>query len=272
MRQKKVDFGLYIGEIIQLYYDMPSDAEPPLEIITLQIDKDEKYSFDFVNLLNTNDFNQNKLKNFCKIRLQEKEKKKPIDLEVAQLASEEGKALLKTLLQTHYVSNGYTQENTDYIIDHVEISVRRKESGCIISEPVNNYNSEKPNYHQIEKRISRGRLYYSINGEGKYNKGKCALEVVKLYISDHPSATWSQLVSTFNTWVYNYITLKEEVEEREQKSNDRSKTRRWFKDEPLHSSDGQIFYVTTQVGTGCPTNFEDIVKLAGELNYKIEEL
>lgn len=129
-----------------------------------------------------------------------------------------------------------------------------------------------PNYHQIEKRISRGRQYYSVNGKGKYNKGKCALEVVKLYISDHPSATWSQLVSTFNTRVYNYISLKEEVEEREQKSNDRSNTRRWFKDNPLHRSDGQIFYVTTQVGTGCPTNFEDIVKLAGELNYKIEEL
>ena len=30
MRQKKVDFGLYIGEVIQLYYDVPTDAELPL--------------------------------------------------------------------------------------------------------------------------------------------------------------------------------------------------------------------------------------------------
>lgn len=222
MRQKKVDFGLYIGEIIQLYYDVPSDAEPPLEIITLQIDKDEKYGSEFVNLLNVNDFNQERLKDFCRKRLQEKEKEQQIDDEIRQLASESGRAIIKTLLQSHYASKGYTQEETYHIIDQVEI---------IVSHKARNFQNKVPQYcdnkadtiYRIERKTSRGRQYYTINGKGKYNKGGCALEVVKLYVQDNPSATWNLLDKTFNTRVNNYISLKEEVEEREQKSNDRSK-------------------------------------------------
>ena len=157
------------------------------------------------------------------------------------------------------------------ILDNVEIIVNHKGIACQISAPTCCENGAEPT-NRHEKKTSRGRQYYSINGKGKFNKGGCALEVIKLYVQSHPSATWNQLDSTFNTRVYNYIALKEEVEEREEKSNDRSKNRRWFKDYPLQSSDGKTFYVTTQVGSGCPTNFEDIVKLAGELNYRIEEL
>lgn len=271
MRQKKVDFGLYIGEIIQLYYDVPSDAEPPLEIFTLQIDKEDKYGSDFVKLFNASDFNQDRLKEFCRKRLQEKEKEQQIDFEINRLVSDEGRNLIKALLLSHYAPKAFTQEEAEVILDNVEIIVHHKGVACQVSEPISCENGAEPTYRN-EKKTSRGRQYYSINGKGKYNKGGCALEVVKLYVLSHPSATWNQLDSTFNTWVYNYITLKEEVEEREEKSNDRSKTKRWFKDDPLQSSDGKTFYVTTQVGTGCPTNFEEIVKLAGELNYRIEKL
>lgn len=155
MRQKKVDFGLYIGEIIQLYYDVPSDAEPPLEIFTLQLDKDDKYGPDFANLLNANDFNQNRLKDYCQKRLQEKEKEQQIDDEISQLASERGMALIRTLFLSHYASKGYTQEDTDYIIDHVEITIRRKAASCQSYEPIccnNNAESIVP----IEMKTTRG--------------------------------------------------------------------------------------------------------------------
>ena len=41
MRQKKVDFGLYIGEEIQLYYDVPTDVELPLLIFTLDYNEEK---------------------------------------------------------------------------------------------------------------------------------------------------------------------------------------------------------------------------------------
>ncbi|MGN0709467.1 MAG: transporter substrate-binding domain-containing protein, partial [Anaerovoracaceae bacterium] len=47
-RQKKVDFGLYIGEVIQLYYDEPTDAELPLLMFTLEYDKENPYGTTFV--------------------------------------------------------------------------------------------------------------------------------------------------------------------------------------------------------------------------------
>lgn len=39
MRQLKLNVGLYIGEKIQLYYDIPNDGENPICVFTAEIKK-----------------------------------------------------------------------------------------------------------------------------------------------------------------------------------------------------------------------------------------
>ena len=66
-----MDFGLYIGEVIQLYYDEPTDAELPLLMFTLEYDKENPYGTTFVSLFNFVDFDKNRLTDYCTNRIKE---------------------------------------------------------------------------------------------------------------------------------------------------------------------------------------------------------
>lgn len=41
MRQLKLNVGLYIGEKIQLYYDIPNDGENPICVFTAEFKKED---------------------------------------------------------------------------------------------------------------------------------------------------------------------------------------------------------------------------------------
>ena len=272
MRQKKVDFGLYIGEVIQLYYDEPTDAELPQLMFTLAYDKDDQYGSAFVNLFNFVDFDKNRLANFCVNRIQEIKKEQQMEIDIQQLTSIEGVKLCKSLLKSHFVSKGYSDEDVNALLDDLEIVIRRKCYNAPIAT-LTEIKNEVPTVIDVwnERGTSKKRHKYTVNGRGAYYKNGSALELVKAYLSDHPS-TYHTIVSIFNGYVPNYVLSKEEVERKEGNSFDRSKTKRWHKDSPLVSSDGITFYVTTQVGDNCPIDFKDIVSLSEKLGYKIEPI
>ncbi|MGN0189148.1 MAG: type I restriction endonuclease [Candidatus Cryptobacteroides sp.] len=273
MRQKKVDFGLYVGEFIQLYYDMPNDVELPLLIFTLEYDEASQYGASFVELFNFIDFDKNLLAEYCTDRIQEIQKEQQLKLEIHQLASsDEGAKLCKSLLKSHFISKSYSDADVEMLLGDIEISLIRKSDNKPNTSLVNVEN-------EIPTRITGGndfitskkRQRYTVNGRGKYCKNGSALELVKAYLSEHPS-TYRTIDSIFNGHIPNYVLPKEEVERKEENSFDRNKTKRWHKDSPLISSDGIIFYVTTQVGDGCPIDFRDIVSLSVNLGYKIEPI
>lgn len=272
MRQKKVDFGLYIGEVIQLYYDEPTDAELPLLMFTLEYDKENPYGTTFVSLFNFVDFDKNRLTDYCTNRIKEIQKEKQLEIDIQQLTSNEGVNLCSSLLKSHFISKGYSETDVEMILDDIEITLKRKNDNISTSSFVD-ITREFPTQIPVrnEFRTSKKRLKYSINGKGAYYKNGSALELVKVYLSDHPS-TYNSIVSIFNGYIPNYVLSKEEVERKEGHSFDKNKTKRWHKDSPLVSSDGVTFYVTTQVGDNCPIDFKDIVSLSERLGYKIEPI
>lgn len=272
MRQKKVDFGIYIGEVIQLYYDEPTDSELPLLMFTLDYNKEDQYGSTFVNLFNFVDFDKNRLTDYCTNRIQEIKKEKQLELDILQLNSEEGVKLCESLLKSHYISKGYSESDVEILLDDIEITVKRKCNNTSTSTIVD-ISREVPTQIPVRHAYgtSKKRVKYSVNGRGSYYKNGSALELVKAYLSDHPS-TYNTIASIFNGYIPNYVLSKEEVERKEGHSFDRSKTKRWHKDSPLVSSDGVTFYVTTQVGDNCPIDFKDIVSLSEKLGYKIEPI
>lgn len=272
MRQKKVDFGLYIGEVIQLYYDEPTDAELPLLMFTLEYDKENPHGTTFVSLFNFVDFDKNMLTDYCTNRIKEIQKEKQLESDIQQLTSDEGVNLCSSLLKSHFISKGYSETDVEKLLDDIEITLKRKCDKISTSTFVD-ITMDVPNQIPVsnEYSTSKKRLKYTVNGRGAYYKNGSALELVKAYLSDHPS-TYNTIVSIFNGYVPNYVLSKEEVERKEGRSFDRSKTKRWHKDSPLISSDGITFYVTTQVGDNCPIDFKDIVSLSEELGYKIEPI
>lgn len=272
MRQKKVDFGLYIGEVIQLYYDEPTDAEMPQLMFTLQYNKENQYGSVFVDLFNFVDFDKNRLTEYCTNRIKEIQKEKQLEIDIQQLASGDGVNLCSSLLKSHYISKGYSEADVEMLLDDIEITLKRKSDNKSISTSVDN-RMVVPTQIPVrnEYSSSKKKQKYTVNGRGAYYKNGSALELVKAYLSDHPSS-YNTIVSIFNGYVPNYVLSKEEVDRKEEHSFDRSKTKRWHKDSPLVSSDGITFYVTTQVGDNCPIDFKDIVSLSEELGYKIEPI
>lgn len=270
MRQKKVDFGLYIGENIQLYYDVPDDVELPILIFTLEYGKDAQFGDDFVALFNRIDFDKNELTDYCLKRIQSIQKEQQLEKDVQLLLSEEGKTLCNELLRTYFISKGYSQPDIDAVLGDIEIVVKRKNSEEYVSLPING-NNLSSKYVADKEPKNRKRQMYSVNGSGAYCKNRSALELVKRYITDHP-LSYRMLQSIFAGTIPNYILSKDEVEAKKNHSLDRNKAKRWFEDSPLVSSDGVSFYVTTQVGDNCPIDFKDIVSLAEKLGYKIEPI
>ena len=212
MRQKKVDFGLYIGEEIQLYYDVPTDVELPLLIFTLDYNEENQYGSAFVNLFNFVDFDKNKLADYCNNIIQEIEKKKQMKLEIQQLTSDDGERLCKSLLKSHFVSKGYTDDDVNTILDEIEIAIRRKNDNIPITKPVETYYQE-PALTTVKNEYGSfyQRKKYSVNGRGAYYKNGSALELVKEYLKDHPFTTYNNIVLIFNGHIPNYVKSKVEV-------------------------------------------------------------
>ena len=276
MRQKKVDFGLYIGEMIQLYYDVPTDVEMPLLIFTLDYRMDSRYGSSFVNFFNFVDFDRNQLVDFCSNRIQEIQKERQIELDTQQLLSDDGVKLCETLLKSHFASKGYSEADVEILMNDVEVVLRRK-NRTVQETPFVDVANSTPIVSRNEYKPSEEMQKYSVNGKGAYYKGESALELVRSYLNDHPS-TYNDIVSIFNGRLpykrapKKYVLSKEEVEKWKKTSTDKRKNKRWYEKSSLISSDGVTFYVTAQVGDGCFIDFKDIVSLSESLGYKIEPL
>lgn len=158
------------------------------------------------------------------------------------------------------------------LLDDIEIIIRTKsdKKRAVTSVDIKN---EKSTSITVRNGYSgsKKRQKYTVNGSGAYWKNGCALALVKTYLLEHPS-TYHTIVSIFNGHIPNYVLSKEEVEGKAGQSIDRNITKRWHMDDPLASSDGITFYVTTQVGDGCPIDFRNIVSLSEELGYRIEPI
>lgn len=124
MRLAQTSFGLYIGEQIRLYYDVPNDGQDPKPIFSLDYREDSKYGDDFVKLFARDTFSKEALTQYCTQRLQDIQKEEKIAEEIQLLLSDEGKNLCLQLLRGHLLSKGYT--DVDFVLKNVEVQVRRK--------------------------------------------------------------------------------------------------------------------------------------------------
>lgn len=65
MRQLKLNVGLYIGEKIELYYDVPNDGESPVCVFTVEIQKEDANGSTICDLLTYDTFSLKDVEAFC---------------------------------------------------------------------------------------------------------------------------------------------------------------------------------------------------------------
>jgi len=64
MRQLRLDYGILIGDSLQLYYDLPNSSDP-IKVFDVQFRKDSIPGAECMSVLQKDDFSLSKLKDFC---------------------------------------------------------------------------------------------------------------------------------------------------------------------------------------------------------------
>lgn len=276
MRQKKVDFGLYIGECIQLYYDNPDDKEFPCLVFTLHYQDETNFGDEFVNMFAYNLFNETDLRDFCAKRIVEQEVEVQIEAERNALLQGRSGDKIMTIIKQDYISKGLPEKWVDKLFDGIDIAFVNRPHSTEQPTTIDIAMGTDTHFVHVEResnsnKKSGGRQKFSINGKGQYYKNGCALELVRLYVEANPMP-YLEIKRFFDAKIRNLVLSKDEVMRKASMSFDKSKTKRWHEDSPLVSTDGVTFYVTTQVGSNCPIDFEDILLVAKQLGYNIEAI
>ena len=269
MKLLPVQFGIYIGEHIELYYK-PFDSERPTSVLKIELIADSDKGKTFVELFKRDNCNIEKLTVFCKSQIEEIDKENRINDYINELTSDTGKQLLIDLLSSKLYTDGYAEESVNKIIDNIEINITNKnqlqnshKEQITVPKVFISHRTE----YKSKKKNNLDHTRYLFNGKGNYGKGRLALEIVKQFVQDYPNLTYNQLKDTIPLPIYSF----DEIQLWKQTTKDQHKDTRWFEDKNdlMTSSDGIIFAFTTQIGSG---NIGKIVEFGKKQGYSIEPI
>lgn len=259
MKLLPVQFGLYIGEHVELYYY--EFGKEPISVFQINFTIDSPKGKTFVDLFNQENFSIMELASFCKAQIEKLEQEKEIKRYINDFVTENGKETLSNLLELHLLSEGYSENNAKRIISELEINVGLKHKHQAIStEEHTSYKTRK-----TEKRSKKDYTHYTLNGRGHYGKGRLALAIVKLFVENNPHLTFSEIHKQIPLDTMSYSAIQSWKES----TNDMKKDNRWFESQEdlMKSSDGILFAFTREIGK---SNINKIIDFGRKQGYKIE--
>lgn len=142
MRLMRLNYGIYIGDNIELYYDEPNNKENPIKVFESNFDKDNENGAYFIKLISKESFSEIKLQEFCEEKLEQ-----VLDIDIAKklltnLTSKNGVELLKELLKES-LSSDYNENIIEYVLDNLSVKLSKineiKQSNFIIKSKDENY-------------------------------------------------------------------------------------------------------------------------------------
>lgn len=108
MRQLKLNVGLYIGEKIQLYYDIPNDGENPICVFTAEFKKEDVNGSIICDLLTYDKFNLEKIETFCNEQYKKIQARNNLHRRVSEFLSEgNGVKNMISLLKDKFTAEGF---------------------------------------------------------------------------------------------------------------------------------------------------------------------
>jgi hypothetical protein len=125
MRLLKINFGILIGETLQVYYELPNDNKSPAKIIDISFIRDLNEGIAFIKFLSKKEYTFEKFQKYCEDILADKEKKEKSQKYINLLCSTEGVEIIRDLLKEK-LSTEYPKEIIDEIISEINIQISRK--------------------------------------------------------------------------------------------------------------------------------------------------
>lgn len=276
MRQQCVQFGLYIGDRIALFYDDYSNE--PTEVWGLNIDSEADEGWRFVDFFARGSFNEERLDIFCKERMNEIHTSMGLRDITGKLAEGGGDAILKEMVE-HYLVGTKRYDNglvTKLLNRYKFIAqlLERKEE--VDDTDIENEIGQQSHYVLVKqprsKSGSNGRdnTKYSIDGGINYfGKNRIVREIIIRYLESHPKLTYRQLEQIFPDEMQGSYGVVRSLDELHEMEHDRKdlETRYLMKEEELlKTADGVQFAVCNQWGA---YNIPNIFRLMEKWGWNV---
>lgn len=282
MRQLRLNFGLYIGEKIQLYYDAQDNKENPIAnpvlVMTINIKDTDNNGDVFCELFTYEQCSSEKIENYCKESLKRKQEYARLKERMSDFM-QDAKENVKELIKNMLLSEGFTEERIDKELTKIDIQVNIKTSEIKNQQAIQYPPVSVTKEHISESNSSQTRdtTRFSFDGGTKYyNKRKFVLEIIKDYIKKHPGITFNELEKVFYPEIYSksrgVIKRYTDVQQMIKKSEDIKK--RYFLDavDIITLLDGIQIVVNNQWGTRFPyflNAIKNIYSITSDNEYRV---
>lgn len=270
MRQSKLNVGIYIGEKIEIIYDLPNCSKY-VSVMTIELKQDDENGVRFVELFSKNNFSKEAVVKFCEERLEEKRRQEKLKEFKELLISDSQKQItdaLKAYINGKY-GNIFIDDSVDEMLSSLIFTARPKyapQQPTILSTPI--VTSSMLGTDVVKTKKQRDNTKYSINGGEFLCKNRFVYQIVKMYVAEHPTKSFAEIEQVFKPEYQGtnrgVIRTIDYIRSKGYKDAER----RFFMDEDefLYDSCGVSFVVCTQWKIDNVTN---VVNLARRLGYNV---
>ena len=265
MRQLKLSVGIYIGENIEIFYDQP-DSEKAVSVLTIPLELDNKRGARFIELFSKERFDKEVVVKFCEERLDEIRHKESLNKIKNNLISDSQNQIseaLKMYLMEKY-GNTFSESDIVGMLASLNFTAMLNRE----QKPVTSESMQKQTSDAEKAKRQNDNTKYSLNGGQFLYKNRFVHQFVKMYVEQHPKATFSELEQVFEPKLQDgsYGVIRRIANIPENDIN--GKHKRYFvkPNEILRSADGYDFAVCNQ---WKDITVSEVVKLAKKLGFVV---
>jgi len=264
MRQLKIEVGIYIGEHIEVFYDMPKRKDA-VSVLKIPLELDNKQGAKFVDRFSKDNFSKDSIVAFCEERIKEMQRQANLNkikeslIADAQIHITES---LKPYLIEKY-GDSFSEEDIRGMLTTLKFIAKDKE-GLTVEVPVSVVAPQEDNSNQNKRTYDS--THYSLDGGPLLGKNQLAYAIVSSYVKQHPKTTFEEIERIFPPKLQGSFGVVRTLDYIKEKGYN---GHRYFDkpDEILKSYDGTSFVVSTQWGKG---NLPNIIDVAIKLGFRVE--
>ena len=265
MRQLKLNIGIYIGDRIEIFYDVPED-DNVVSLLVIPLELDNANGECFVKLFSKENYSKEAIDQFCEERISELRYEENLN-KIKYLLVNDSQELISGAVKMFLCDKYGTllrESDIDSLLSSFDFTASPKGMPKPAVVDVCQPDTFIPELNREKQQRSRDMSRYSLNNSVFLAKNRFVHRVVKLYVEQHPAATYAELERVFppilqgSNGVIRQIKNIRDIE-----------YVRYFmkKEELLKSGDGIVFAVCSQWGI---FNVPQIVNLARRLGYDVK--
>lgn len=143
MKQLKLNFGILLGESLQIFYDSPNDNKDPQKIHEICFDLNSEDGNEIIELLSKDDYSPENVDNYCKKIVAHLSEEKKVQKYIEILCSKEGTGIITDLLKEK-LSLNFSEKSVLSIISRIDIQIIDKSDNTKMQTTVKETHLNQP--------------------------------------------------------------------------------------------------------------------------------